>query len=93
MPARFFTSRILAGICGTLPDGEADDDQTRRPIGSAQGRIEAVAADRIVDDIGAGPVGDLAHALADVLGAVVDQMIGAMGLGDRELLGAAGTRR
>jgi hypoxanthine phosphoribosyltransferase len=40
--------------------------------------VEGIAADRIVDDVGAALLGDRAHAVADALGIVVDDVIGAV---------------
>jgi hypothetical protein len=50
---------------------------------------ERVAADRVVDDIGALAGSQLAHPVPDALTAVVDELVGTARPCDRELVGAA----
>ena len=44
---------------------------------AAQRRVEGSATDRIVDHVGATPAGELEYLGAQILGAIIDQMIGA----------------
>src|SRR6185437_11393576 len=75
-------------VGGNLRDaarGKADDDDAALPGDRAQARIERIAADGIVDDIDAATAGDRLDALAEILGNVVDEMIGPGAFGDGKL--------
>jgi hypothetical protein len=72
------------------PRGKTDYQHARLPIDRAQCLLERVAADWVVDDIGALVPGQLAYAVADALAAVIDELVGAARLRDRELVSASG---
>src|SRR5262245_48791789 len=59
------------------PRGETDHQHPRLPIDRAQRLVERVAADRVVDNVGALAAGQLAYPVADALAAVVDKLVGA----------------
>ena len=74
------------------PAGETDNDDPALEIDRPEGNIEHIAADRIENDVGAtlpARLGDVFDPRANILGRVVDQMIGAMVRGDRQSNGMA----
>ena len=66
--------------------GEADHQQPRAPIDTADAVLEDLAADGIEHHIGATAVGDALDRVAKRLAAVEHQMIGALLFGNRQLL-------
>ena len=56
----------IGGDLRHLAAGEADDQQPAAPVGGAQRHVEALAAHRVIDHIGAAAIGDLAHAGAQM---------------------------
>ena len=88
--SRFFTSRILAGICCTLP-AAADDDQPRVPGDAAQeaSKIRRPPDRRPRRPHPAEPGADFFHPNAQVFRLVVDDMIRRV-RADLAFIGAAG---
>ena len=72
-----------------LAAGETDDQDAPAPGHAAHRGRERAAADGIEMEVGAAAVGRRPDPLDDVLVAVVDEVVGAVGFGDRQLLGAA----
>ncbi len=70
--------------------GEADDQQAAVPGDAADGLVEKVAADRVVDHVGAVAIGEAFDFVLEAGFAVVDQFVRACVSGDFEFLGAAG---
>ena len=83
----------LSGIFGMLAGGEADDQEPPVPRGRAQRRFGVLATDRIVDDVGAGAVGQRLDALLQIFLGVVDDQVGAVTLAGLELLRPTRPRR
>ena len=87
-----------ADDCTTFEQGEierdfrdgtrrkADDEKAPAPGHGAQCRLGVVAADAVVDHVDAAAVGQVAQALLEVLGGVVEDGIGAVLLADGELV-------
>jgi len=66
-------TRVALEILGL--GGEPDHQQTARPAERAQRRFRCIAADRIVDHVGAAPVSQLAHCRAQVLDVHADVVL------------------
>ncbi|CAD5377767.1 hypothetical protein OF001_U230019 [Pseudomonas sp. OF001] len=64
------------------PGGGADADQQAAALERVQRGHEGVLADAVEHHVDADAIGQLAHALGDVLVAVVDGVVAAMGAGD-----------
>src|SRR3984893_15669662 len=56
--------------------GKADHQHPRLPVDRAQRLVERIAADRVVNDIGALAAGQRAHPVANAFRLVVDQLVG-----------------
>src|SRR6185503_9254578 len=69
-----------------------DDEEAAVPGDALERAVGDVAADGIVDDVGAAAAGRLLHGLDPVAARVVDGDVGAGAPGDLELLGPAGRR-
>ena len=61
----------IGGHCLDAARGKTDDQHPGLPIDRAQRLVERVAADRVVDDVGALAAGQLAHPVADAFAAIV----------------------
>lgn len=75
---------------GDAAAGEADHQQAAVPGDGADGFVEQVAPHRVVDHVGALAAGQFLDLLLQAAGAVVDQQVGAGGLGHFQLLVTAG---
>ena len=71
---------------------EAKPTTRKRPCqaGGAQRRLGGIAADAIVDDVDAVAAGQRAQAFLQIVGAVVDRLVGAVLARDGELLRRGG---
>jgi hypothetical protein len=58
---------------GDLTGREADDEEAAVPRHRSEGRLAEPAAHRVVDDVGAGPTGQLSHSGLEILLGVVDR--------------------
>ena len=81
-----FQQRPVEGQLGDFAAGESNDQDAAVPGDAAHGLVEGVAADRIEDDVGAVPAGQLEDAIADAFAAVVDHRRGAVFPGQSRLL-------
>ena len=66
--------------------GKADDEETALPAGCAQCRLGGIAADAVVDDVDAATAGQPAQTFLEIVGAVVDRLVGAVLARHRKLL-------
>src|SRR5262245_1072907 len=84
--------RDVGGNLGNASGGEANNKKTALPCDRAQGSLEGIAADRIVDYIRAAAARDFFHAFTNVFARIVDQEVGAVLARDFQLLRVSGTR-
>ena len=61
---------MLTGSTGRRPEVKPIDQQAAVEGDAAHALVEDVAADRVVDHVGAAPAGDLLHPLAEAAGDV-----------------------
>ncbi len=80
--AEVLDQQQVGGHLRHLAAGKADGEDAALGPGGAQRLQQAVAADRIIDHIGAA---EAAHRLAQIFGVAVDQVVGAGGAGHGEL--------
>ena len=69
--------QVVGRRLGDAAAGEPDDDEPALEGDALARLVEDVAADRVVDDVGAVPAGDLLDDRDEVLGRVVDDVVGA----------------
>ena len=82
--------QVVGRRLGDPAAGEADDDDPALERDALAGLVEDVAADRVVDDVGTVPAGHLLDDRDEVLGRVVDDVVGAELAAHLGLAGAAG---
>src|SRR5260221_6470213 len=83
----------IGGNLRQLAAGKADQQDPGTPSDTAQGRLETGTPDGIVNDIDPGSAkvgGDRLDPFTDILGFVIDQVIGTMLSGGSQLFGSAG---
>jgi hypothetical protein len=78
--------RVVGGGVGDPAAREADDDDPALEGDALAALVERVAADRVVDDVGAPPAGDVLDDGHEVVGQVVDDDVGAEVAADLHLL-------
>src|SRR5438876_7040826 len=77
---------------GNISRREADNEDATFPADTAQTLLECFAADGVEDDVDTPAVRQCAHPIAQIIGSVVDGLLGAVPSGNSELLGTARRR-
>ena len=80
---------VVRARLGEPAAGEADDEDAAFERDALRRTVVGVAADGVVDDVGAAPAGELLHRVDEVVLAVVDREVGAELLADLDLLRSA----
>ena len=82
-------ARAVPGTAGASARGVAEGGENAKRRQAGQRAFVGGRANTVIDHRHAGAVGDLHHSRGEILGAVVDGVVTAMGLGDGRLLVAA----